>query len=34
MSRTIDKITLQERADMTLYDSTDISFGNMKFGEP
>ena len=19
---------------MTLYDSTDISFGNMKFGEP
>jgi hypothetical protein len=34
MSRTIDKIHLQERADMTLYDSTDISFGNMKFGEP
>lgn len=34
MCRTIDKITLQERADMTLYDSTDISFGNMKFGEP
>ena len=34
MSRTIDKITLQERADMTLYDSTEISFGNMKFGEP
>ena len=34
MSRTIDTITLQERADMTLYDSTDISFGNMKFGEP
>ncbi|RDH75944.1 dihydrodipicolinate reductase [Mycolicibacterium moriokaense] len=34
MSRTIDKITLQERADMTLYESTDISFGNMKFGEP
>ena len=33
MSRTIDKITLQERADMTLYDSTDISFGNMKFGD-
>ncbi len=33
MSRTIDKITLQERADMTLYESTDISFGNMKFGE-
>src|SRR4029078_12247002 len=34
MSRTIDKITLQERADIALYDSTDISFGNMKFGEP
>jgi 2,4-diaminopentanoate dehydrogenase len=34
MSRTIEKITLQERADMTLYDSTDISFGNMAFGEP
>jgi hypothetical protein len=34
MSRTIDKITLQERADMTLYESTDISFGNMKFGRP
>jgi len=34
MSRTIDKITLQERADMTLYESTDISFGNMKFGAP
>ena len=34
MCRTIDKITLQERSDMTLYDSTDISFGNMKFGEP
>jgi hypothetical protein len=34
MSRTIDTITLQERADMTLYDSTDISFGNMKFGQP
>lgn len=34
MSRSIEKITLQERADMTLYDSTDISFGNMAFGEP
>ena len=33
MSRTIEKVTLQERADMTLYDSTDISFGNMAFGE-
>lgn len=34
MCRTIDKITLQERADMTLYESTDISFGNMRFGAP
>ena len=34
MSRTIDKVTLQERADMTLYESTDISFGNMAFGQP
>jgi len=34
MCRTIDKVTLQERADMTLYESTDISFGNMAFGEP
>jgi 2,4-diaminopentanoate dehydrogenase len=34
MSRTIDKVTLQERADMTLYESTDISFGNMGFGDP
>jgi 2,4-diaminopentanoate dehydrogenase len=34
MSRTLEKVTLQERADMTLYDSTDISFGNMGFGGP
>ena len=34
MSRTIDKITLQERADWSLYDSTGITFDNMEFGEP
>ncbi|MGE2720513.1 dihydrodipicolinate reductase [Mycolicibacterium celeriflavum] len=34
MSRTIDKITLQERADWSVYDSTSITFDNMAFGEP
>ncbi|MGV0607061.1 NAD(P)H-dependent amine dehydrogenase family protein [Mycolicibacterium sp. XJ1904] len=34
MSRTIDKITLQERADWSVYDSTAITFDNMCFGEP
>jgi hypothetical protein len=34
MSRTIDKITLQERADWTFYDSTSITFENCAFGEP
>lgn len=34
MSRTIDKVTLQERADLTLYESTGISFDNMAFGQP
>lgn len=34
MSRTIDKITLQERADWSVYDSTAITFDNMSFGEP
>jgi hypothetical protein len=34
MSRTIDKITLQERADWSFYDSTSITFDNMAFGEP
>lgn len=34
MSRTIDRITLQERADWSFYDSTSITFDNMAFGEP
>ncbi|HEX2214876.1 MAG TPA: dihydrodipicolinate reductase, partial [Mycobacterium sp.] len=34
MSRTIDKITLQERADWSAYDSTAITFDNMAFGQP
>jgi hypothetical protein len=34
MSRTIDKITLQERADWSAYESTSITFDNMAFGQP
>ncbi len=34
MSRTIEKITLQERADWSLYESTGITFDNMAFGQP
>ena len=34
MSRTIDKITLQERADWSVYASTGITFDNMAFGQP
>uniref|UniRef100_A0A5Q5BNL2 Dihydrodipicolinate reductase n=1 Tax=Mycobacterium sp. (strain MCS) TaxID=164756 RepID=A0A5Q5BNL2_MYCSS len=34
MSRTIDSITLQERADWSVYDSTSITFDNMAFGQP
>jgi 2,4-diaminopentanoate dehydrogenase len=34
MSRTIDKLTLQERADWSVYDSTAITFDNMRFGQP
>ncbi|TGB40352.1 dihydrodipicolinate reductase [Mycolicibacterium peregrinum] len=34
MSRRIDKITLQERADWSDYDSTHITFDNMSFGRP
>ncbi len=34
MSRRIDKFTLQERADWTLWDSTDITFDGMWFGKP
>jgi hypothetical protein len=34
MSRTIDRIVLQERADWTFYESTHITFDNMRFGRP
>lgn len=34
MSRTIDRVTLRERADWSVYDSTAITFDNMCFGEP
>jgi 2,4-diaminopentanoate dehydrogenase len=34
MSRSIDRITLQERADWTFYESTHITFDNMRFGCP
>lgn len=34
MSRTIETITLQERADWSVYESTSITFGNMAFGQP
>ncbi len=32
MSRRIDRITLQERADWSFYESTHITFDNMRFG--
>jgi len=32
MSRSIEKITLQERADWSFYESTNITFDNMRFG--
>ncbi|MBX7431098.1 dihydrodipicolinate reductase [Mycobacterium sp. Y57] len=34
MSRTIDRIALQERADWSVYESTGITFDNMGFGRP
>jgi hypothetical protein len=34
MSRTIERVTLQERADWSVYDSTAITFDNMRFGAP
>ena len=34
MSRSIDRITLQERADWSYYESTNITFDNMRFGRP
>ena len=32
MSRSIEKVTLQERADWSFYESTHITFDNMRFG--
>jgi len=34
MSRTVDEVKLQERADWSAYDSTAITFENMRFGRP
>jgi hypothetical protein len=34
MCRTIDRVTLQERADWSFYESTNITFDNMRFGRP
>ena len=34
MSRRIERITLQERADWSFYESTNITFDNMRFGRP
>ncbi|MBV9869858.1 MAG: dihydrodipicolinate reductase [Frankiaceae bacterium] len=34
MSRSIERVTLQERADWTFYESTHITFDNMRFGHP
>lgn len=34
MSRAIDKITVQERADWSVYESTSITFDGMAFGRP
>ncbi len=34
MSRRIDRVTLQERADWSFYESTHITFDNMRFGQP
>jgi hypothetical protein len=34
MSRRIDRVTLQERADWSFYESTHITFDNMLFGRP
>jgi len=34
MSRTIEHVRIEERADWTLYDSPRITFDNMRFGHP
>jgi len=33
-SRRIDRVTVQERADWSFYESTGITFDNMRFGRP
>jgi hypothetical protein len=34
MCRSVERVTLQERADWSLYESTSITFDNMRFGRP
>lgn len=34
LSRTVDKVLIQERADWTFYDRPKITFDNMRFGAP
>ena len=34
MCRTIERVTLQVRADWSFYESTNITFDNMRFGRP
>ncbi|QXC61081.1 hypothetical protein KSP35_22670 [Aquihabitans sp. G128] len=34
MSRRVDRVVLQERADWSFYESTHITFDNMRFGQP
>ena len=34
MTRRIERVTLQERADWSFYESTNITFDNMRFGRP
>jgi hypothetical protein len=34
MCRSIERVSLQERADWSFYESTDITFENMRFGRP
>jgi hypothetical protein len=34
MSRTVEHVKIQERADWSVYDSTEITFDQMRFGSP
>ena len=34
MCRSVERVTLQERADWSFYESTTITFDNMRFGRP